>query len=659
MEVQIPGLQGPLCLKLRNAGTEADTIQQGKKKVKAVSRALKSAQKSPRTPRPRKSPSTPGQAILKHVAKSDDDDPPEQDQGSTAWREAAEPAEYQPGASEPIQIPIPSHQRPSSQDTTSNDTTFSEGGRRFQRYGSIVGSPQTTDLSRPVSLSIGEPALDTNSDDELLRYSRKLNTPRRKSYSAGGVMKEAPKRRQSGPTKSTSAFEVGRTRSPARKRQSLGSRIVSDPGRHGLDGIQDHRGDVPYKERVSPRYRHMRYLNMNDTPEFNPNREQPLFQRLLSRHGTKPLLPADVPMEAYVEIDSKQNDFWDFLDHELEKIETFYKSKEEQATLRLNTLKRQLHQLRDHRMRDVEEKRAEAKERKRKREENGRPEESSTGSASLKGHHHYGTVHNIPDAKEAVFHPIKAAKQVQFRGTPKLLGEATPPTRTLEQSRDYIRKPTHTDTSYTGAKRKLKLAMQEFYRGLELLKSYALLNRTAFRKINKKFDKAVKPNKTLAYLPKVEEAWFVKSSMVDDYIATVEDLYARYFYAANRKVAASKLRRKNRLPNDYTPSVFRNGLALGLGAVFAVEACVQAGYEYYPSNVNHGDLWQGGEHAQTVSYLMQIYAGYFLLLFLTLLFCFACRVFHRAKVNYVFIFEFDIRHNLDWRQLSEVSCAIL
>ena len=37
-----------------------------------------------------------------------------------------------------------------------------------------------------------------------------------------------------------------------------------------------------------------------------------------------------------------------------------------------------------------------------------------------------------------------------------------------------------------------------------------------------------------------------------------------------------------------------------------------------------------------------------------LLFCFDCRVWTRAKINYVFIFEFDTRHNLDWRQLSEV-----
>lgn len=46
------------------------------------------------------------------------------------------------------------------------------------------------------------------------------------------------------------------------------------------------------------------------------------------------------------------------------------------------------------------------------------------------------------------------------------------------------------------------------------------------------------------------------------------------------------------------------------------------------------------------------------MLLLSLLFCLACRVWSRAKVNYAFIFEFDTRHHLDWRQLSEVMLSI-
>lgn len=159
----------------------------------------------------------------------------------------------------------------------------------------------------------------------------------------------------------------------------------------------------------------------------------------------------------------------------------------------------------------------------------------------------------------------------------------------------------------------------------------------------------------MAYYEKVNQAWFVKSGNIDEYINSVEDLYARYFYAANRKVASSKLRRKNRLPAAFTQSVFRNGLALGLGACFSIEAVVKASKEYY-SNTTYdaSGRWIDTPESATTSYVMQLYAGYFLLLLLMMFFCIDCRIFHRAKVNYVFIFEFDTRHNLDWRQLSEV-----
>lgn len=43
------------------------------------------------------------------------------------------------------------------------------------------------------------------------------------------------------------------------------------------------------------------------------------------------------------------------------------------------------------------------------------------------------------------------------------------------------------------------------------------------------------------------------------------------------------------------------------------------------------------------------------MLALVLMFCFACKFWTISKVNYVFVFEFDTRHHLDWRQLFEVS----
>lgn len=40
--------------------------------------------------------------------------------------------------------------------------------------------------------------------------------------------------------------------------------------------------------------------------------------------------------------------------------------------------------------------------------------------------------------------------------------------------------------------------------------------------------------------------------------------------------------------------------------------------------------------------------------FHVLLFCLACMIWTKSKVNYKFIFEYNTRHTLEWRQLLEV-----
>ncbi|KAJ5378828.1 hypothetical protein N7509_011947 [Penicillium cosmopolitanum] len=96
---------------------------------------------------------------------------------------------------------------------------------------------------------------------------------------------------------------------------------------------------------------------------------------------------------------------------------------------------------------------------------------------------------------------------------------------------------------------------------------------------------------------------------------------------------------------DYSPSTFRSGLLLMAGTLFAIQGLVYASDRLGSSEVS--------EQVRT-SYLLQIYGGYFLIVFHVLLFCLDCMIWTKSKINYAFVFEYDTRHTLEWRQLLEI-----
>lgn len=336
-------------------------------------------------------------------------------------------------------------------------------------------------------------------------------------------------------------------------------------------------------------------------------------------------------MQALDAVRQREKEFFEFLDSELDKVETFYKQKEDQAGQRLTVLREQLHEMRNRRTDEL------AEISRHKEAQNGK-----SHAENGEQHTHENSHGWIDPIRSKIFKPGPNSKALsKMSKTPVLAASADPdPGR-----QDYIRRPQDHDVPYRTAKRKLKLALQEFYRGLELLKSYTLLNRTAFRKLNKKYDKAANARPPYRYMnEKVNKSWFVNSDVLDSHIKAVEDLYARYFERGNHKIAVGKLRRLTRKPTDKSGSAFLTGLFVGIGCVFLLQGLVYGAELLFDED----ELVR-----QQTTYLMQIYGGYFLMLYLFSLFCIDCYLWTINKVNYPFIFEFNTRHNLDWRQLSQ------
>jgi hypothetical protein len=369
-------------------------------------------------------------------------------------------------------------------------------------------------------------------------------------------------------------------------------------------------------------------------------------------------------MVALDQVRVRQKEFFVWMDNELDKVESFYKLKEDEAGVRLVALRNQLHEMRDRRTQEITEALRTKGERKDERTANGRHSEYSNNAnisnRPIPSGHATSWLDPIGrvfgDAKAAVLKPrvgsnSEALQNLQI--SPELRNKNQPQAGNIsDDRRDYIRRPhNEPEVSYRVAKRKLKLALQEFYRGMELLKSYALLNRTAFRKINKKYDKAINAHPPLRYMSeKVNKAWFVQSDVLDGHIHAVEDLYARYFERGNHKVATGKLRSSQGKHLDQSGSAFRSGILVGTGAVFAIQGVI-----YGSDLLNNPDPTI---RTQT-SYLLQIYGGYFLALYLFSLFCFNCAIWTKNKINYTFVFELDLRNNLDWRELSEFPALLI
>jgi xenotropic and polytropic retrovirus receptor 1 len=570
----------------------------GKKHIKAVTRAINRANgaSSTRLPaRPDHMRSTPASALFRPVASANAE-PGEH--GHDPLGTAPAPMGQSPPRSIPIKRPAP---------IAGERQGLMEGHDADMQYGSFVPTPPDREPA-PISESgqpshlfeLPAPAIKVPSNTSEAQRQNPPPTPR---VNSGSSVHRPALNRTASRAGSHSVAPAARTPTPGRFASAAGATFPNL--------------NLTPSDTQSPRARLRRMFSLAG----------PSLERYRSR--------GEYDMHAFDEVREKEKEFYDFLDSELQKVENFYRQKEDYAGRRLALLREQLHEMRNRRISEI----AEARRRKRNGESNGH--DMKQGPKSNGAH-----IPMLDPLKNKLFKPGPNTKALQKMPQTPVHGGSNP-----DERRDYVRRPDEHEVPYRTAKRKLKLALQEFYRGLELLKSYALLNRTAFRKLNKKFDKAMHARPPYRYMnEKVNKSWFVNSDVLDGHLQAVEDLYARYFERGNHKLAAGKLRALTKKKRDESGSAFWNGLLIGVGAVFAIQGVVQGTQLLFDEDKD--------VRTQT-SYLMQIYGGYFLMLYLFSLFCLNCKIWTSNRVNYPFIFEFDPRNQLDWRQLSEFPSFFL
>lgn len=195
------------------------------------------------------------------------------------------------------------------------------------------------------------------------------------------------------------------------------------------------------------------------------------------------------------------------------------------------------------------------------------------------------------------------------------------------------------------ARSRIKKALLEYYRSLELLKTYRTLNYQAFIKILKKFDKRTGRKISLEYLEEIKKHPFYSSPALDSLIKDVEDIYQYVFTNGDRTKALRKLRLIDLKQETFYGCAVLSGLFLGSSAAMIF---------YILKHVVVSPLGSPVQHT-----LFYIYAAFFLPLLMGCLFAVNMVVWDRNFINYRFIFEYNQRNMLHSMQYLALCSGLM
>ncbi|TGZ77178.1 hypothetical protein EX30DRAFT_207915 [Ascodesmis nigricans] len=323
---------------------------------------------------------------------------------------------------------------------------------------------------------------------------------------------------------------------------------------------------------------------------------QPPFLRRVLTLGRQPATVTTELTLSMPEVQAKvEKEFLKWLLDELTKCERFYAEREKEVVQRYDDMYEQLDVMRDRWFRSkhnipFEEDDAE--------ESTNDSDTTPTNSVSVV----HGAETQKPRRRPA-WKSVTEAMNGLTKTNPSKTSVVNEETDKYPQYRDYerrrpTRKPSN-DPPHRVAKRKLKKAYIEYYHGLEMLKSYITINREAFRKITKKFDKASGLRTSHRFMTEyVDKSYFGgPNNKLDDLMNDTENLFAKFFERGNRKEASQKLRSREHKSLHHA-SILRSGLSLGASVIIAAYALYTSVGRLHDKN--NPDL------AMRTSYLLQV-----------------------------------------------------
>ncbi|KAJ7740036.1 SPX domain-containing protein [Mycena maculata] len=257
-----------------------------------------------------------------------------------------------------------------------------------------------------------------------------------------------------------------------------------------------------------------------------PSRRHPYSQLSLDA-----LLPQLSPQELA---------FFAALDNELLKVENFYTDREKAMKIRTRELEAQLRELDEH----------------RRLFDATHPEHSFSWTTSF---HPRTIFSSLIDLRQKL---RTGPADTENTDIPRISVDDV--SKKDEERMENERWHEHLDPkAYLSSRRKLKKAVLEHYRGLEMLHNYRVLNIYGFRRVLQKFEKATKIPAQRAYMEeKVEKTAFSTDETLRRMMTDMQNIFADSFAKGDRKKAITRLHAGPQYKSHHN-STFWSGIALG------------------------------------------------------------------------------------------------
>ncbi|KAF5754898.1 putative SPX domain-containing protein [Helianthus annuus] len=197
------------------------------------------------------------------------------------------------------------------------------------------------------------------------------------------------------------------------------------------------------------------------------------------------------------------------------------------------------------------------------------------------------------------------------------------------------------------AEGQLKVAFVEFYRKLHLLKHYSYVNLLAFSKILKKYEKIALRRAARSYMKTVDDSYIGSSDEVTLLLDRVESTFSKYFANSNRREGMKVLRPKRKREKHRVTffSGFFSGCSIAL--LIAIILLIQA-----------RKVTTRKEHSMYIDNVFPLYSLYAYIILHMLMYAANIYFWKHCRINYSFIFGFNQGTELSYQDVFLFSTGL-